>query len=82
MVPEKLGVATCCPLHVNKPNTISKPSNMIIAFGATKDKQTTKHASFCTQNERRTEHCGPHPTIPTDMKMAPPVWTALLSLCI
>ena len=73
MVPANLGVPTCCPLHINKPNTTCKPSNTILAFGATKHKQTTKHASFCIQKEGTTQHCGPHKTITTDMKMAPPV---------
>ena len=51
-VSANLGVPMCCPLHVNKPNTICKPFNKILAFGATKHEQTTKHASFCTQNEQ------------------------------
>ena len=73
MVPANLGLPMCCPLHNNKPNTTCKPFNMIIAFGATKHEETTKHASFFTQNEQTTEYCRPYPAIPTDMKMAPPV---------
>ena len=82
MVAANLGVTTCCPFNVNKPDTTCKPSNMILVFGATKHEQTTKHAFFCTQNERTTNYCGPCPVMPTDIKMAPPFWTALLSLCI
>ena len=84
MVPENLGVRTCCPLHIKKPNggLNCKPFNTILAFGATQHEQTTKNASFCTQNEQTTYHCGPNPTIPTDIKMTPPVWTALLNLYI
>ena len=43
MDPANLGVPKCCPLHVNKPSTTCKPFNMIVTFGATKHKQTTKH---------------------------------------
>ena len=65
-VPTNLGVPMCCFLHVNKPNTTWKPSKIIYVrgFGATKHKQTTKHVSFCTQNEQTIDHCGSHPTIP------------------
>ena len=48
----KPGGAYMLSFAFNKPNTTCKPSNMILAFGATKHEQKTKHASFCTQNER------------------------------
>ena len=63
----------CYPYHFDKPNTLLKLPSKILASGATKYEQTTKNASFCTQNEWTTQHCGLYPTIPTDMKMAPPV---------
>ena len=54
MVPANLGVLICCLLHVNKPDTTNKPTNMILGFGATKYEQTIKHAPFYTQNGWKT----------------------------
>ena len=41
-----LGVPTCCPLHLKKPNTTYKPSNVSLTFGAYKHGQKTKHVYF------------------------------------
>ena len=66
--------------HFNKPNISKKLSNKILASVSTTHEQTTKYASFWSQNKQTTECCGLHPTTPTDKKMAPPVQATILSL--